>query len=483
MENLHSKELLCQKIPLIPKMDDNRFYWIFHVVLPLFVFAILFACNPGNLEENKNITELKSLSAFPGAEGFGSTTPGGRGGKIIFVTNLNPDGEGSLRAACAASGPRIVIFKVGGLIDIANNIMITDPYITIAGQTAPEDGICLKGAGIGIITHDVIIRGLRIRVGDSIDGESPSNRDALSINNNSVPPYNIIIDHCSFSWAMDETVQLWYPCHDITVQWCIISEGLHNSLHPKGGHSTGLLVGDYAKSVSIHHNLFAHNNGRNPLMKGGTTSEIINNVIFNWGTWEATATSNYENIDATIMSNILGNYYKSGPDNSPHKPLRLDDERLKLGTRIYFKDNYGPDRMSDEIDDWILVDGNRQWKVDEPALPLSGITTLTATETYETVLNNAGATYPHYDAVDTRIIDDVMNNSGRIIDSQDEVGGWPAYESGMPSLDSDNDGMPDAWEIANKLNPSDSLDAHGTDLSPEGYMNLEMYINNLFPFE
>jgi pectate lyase len=339
------------------------------------------------------------------------------------------------------------------------------------------------GAGIGITTHDVIVRGIRIRVGDALEGENPSNRDALSINNNSEPPYNIIIDQCSFSWAIDETVQLWYPCHDITVQWCIISEGLHNSLHPKGAHSTGLIVGDHAKSVSVHHNLFAHNNGRNPLMKGGTTTEVINNVIFNWGTWEATALSNFENIDATILCNILGNYYKRGPDNSRWKPLKLDDERLKPGTRIYFTDNYGRDRMSDEIDDWILVDGNRQWKVDEPALPLSGITISTPNEIYETILNRAGANYPHYDAVDTRIIQDVKNNSGEIIDSQTEVGGWPEYQEGEPPVDSDNDGMPDAWELTNKLDPADSLDAYETNLSEEGYMNLEVYINSLFSSE
>ena len=483
MENLHSKESLFQKIPLISQMEIDRFYWILHGILPLFAIVILISCNPGNPEENNNITELNSLRAFPGAEGFGSTTPGGRGGKILFVTNLNSSGEGSLRAACEASGPRIVIFKVGGLIDITDNIMISDPYITIAGQTAPGDGICLKGAGIGITTHDVIIRGLRIRVGDSIEGEAPSNRDALSINNNSELPHNIIIDHCSFSWAIDETVQLWYPCNDITVQWCIISEGLHNSLHPKGAHGTGLLIGDYAKSISIHHNLFAHNNGRNPLMKGGTTSEIINNVIYNWGTWQATATSNFENIDATIKSNILRNYYKLGPDNSPRKPLSLDDERLKPGTQIFFKDNYGPGRMSDDIDDWILVDGSRRWQVDGPALPLSGITTLSASEMYKSVLINAGANYPQYDAVDIRIIDDVINNKGRIIDSQNEIGGWPEYAPGVSPLDSDNDGMPDSWEIANKLDPSDSLDAYDTDLSIEGYMNLEVYINSPFSSE
>jgi pectate lyase len=476
MKKFYLTKMPDKNKPLIPNPGLSGFIKILYSIMALAVSIILTCCNSSDPVEKQ---DQISLRAFPGAEGFGSATPGGRGGKIIFVTNLNLEGEGSLRAACAYKGPRIVIFKVGGTIDITDNIMVSEPYLTIAGQTAPGDGICLKGAGIGITTHDVIIRGLRIRIGDAIEGENPSNRDALSINNNSEPPYNIIIDHCSFSWAIDETVQLWYPCHDITVQWCIISEGLYNSLHPKGGHSTGLLIGDYAESVSVHHNLFAHNNGRNPLMKGGTTSEVINNVIFNWGTWEATALSNFENIDATILCNILGNYYKAGPDNSPWKPLKLDDDRLKPGTQIYFKDNYGQDRMSDDIDDWILVDGSQQWKVDEPALPLSGLTISTPDETYETILNHAGANYPHYDAVDTRVIQDVKNNSGRIIDSQDEVGGWPEYKAGEAPVDSDNDGMPDAWETANELNPSDAFDAYDTDLSSEGYINLEVYINSL----
>ena len=184
---------------------------------------------------------IQSQPAFPGAQGFGSTTKGGRDGKLFFVTNLNSDGPGSFREACEAKGPRIVIFRVGGTITIEKSISIQNPYITIAGQSAPGDGICIRGAAIKITTHDVIVRGLRIRIGDG-PGPAPDNRDGLSIANNSKQPYNIIIDHCSISWAIDENFQLWYPCNSITIQWCIISEGLHNSLHPKRPHSSGLII-------------------------------------------------------------------------------------------------------------------------------------------------------------------------------------------------------------------------------------------------
>ena len=228
------------------------------------------------------------IPAFPGAEGFGSFTPGGRGGKIIEVTNLNPTGKGSFRSACEASGPRIIIFRTGGTISLIKNIRIKNPYVTIAGQTAPGDGICIKGAAIIIETHDVILRGLRIRIGDDISGPNPENRDGIGIENKNNPPYNIIIDHCSISWAVDENVSVWYATHDITFQWCIISEALNKSIHPKGSHSMGMLFGapegsvNRPKNISIHHNLFAHNQDRNPKIAGANFCEIINNVIYNF---------------------------------------------------------------------------------------------------------------------------------------------------------------------------------------------------------
>lgn len=421
---------------------------------------------------------IHSQPAFPGAEGFGSTTIGGRGGKVLFVTNLNDDGPGSFREACETDGPRIVIFKLGGTITTERDIIISNPFITIAGQTAPGDGICIRGGALTITTHDAIVRGLRIRVGDG-PGPDPENRDALAINNSTTQPYNIIIDHCSFSWAIDETFQLWYPCRDITVQWCIVSESLHKSLHPKGPHGMGILIGDYAKNVSVHHNLLAHNNGRNPLMKQGTETEVINNVVYNWG-GEATILNNWENHDTTSKANIIGNYYKPGK-NSQHSPIAIGTpENIREGTEIFVEGNIGPGRMSDAIDDWALVSGDQKWRANKPVLPLSNVSITDAKLAYREVLQYAGAISPKRDVVDERIIRDVKDGTGKIIDTQNEVGGWPVYKTKTPPLDSDNDGIPDFWEIANDLNPDDSSDANLKTLCTQGlYTNIEVYINSL----
>ena len=437
----------------------------------LFFSLILFTCSAS-----------LSQPAFPGAEGFGSDTPGGRGGQIIEVTNTNASGPGSFRAACAANGPRLVVFKIGGTIDITNDITIANPFITIAGQTAPGDGICIKGAGLQIRTHDVVIRGLRVRVGDAEKGVEPSNRDGISIANSNIEPYNIIIDHCSVSWAIDGNIDLWYPCYDITIQWCIISEGLHNSTHPKGGHSTGLLVGDHAQQISVHHNLFAHNNGRNPLMKFDTETEVINNVIYNWGSWGATDFSNYEESDDIHIANIIGNYYKEGLRNRYSMPIRLNSDRIRPGTRVYVHDNIARQRPDSTWDDWRLVQGGEQFRVDTPAMPLSNVTISSAFEAFDAVLNNAGAHPDQRDVVDARIVKHVREKKGNIVDSQEDVGGWPAYDSGISPVDTDHDGMPDDWETARGLNPEDPSDAHGIELSAEGYTNIEVYINSFFEF-
>lgn len=167
------------------------------------------------------------LPAFPGAEGFGSTTPGGRGGRVIAVTTLNPSGPGSIQEACQARGPRIVVFRVGGVLQLTRSLEVREPFLTLAGQTAPGDGICLRGAGLSIRTHDVIIRGLRLRVGDDPGGPDPENRDGIEIAHNKPGEvYNIVVDHCSVSWAIDENVSTWYECRDITFQWCLIAEAL-----------------------------------------------------------------------------------------------------------------------------------------------------------------------------------------------------------------------------------------------------------------
>src|SRR5690606_17601334 len=185
-------------------------------------------------------TPAAPVPAFPGAEGFGAFTPGGRGGRVIAVTTLESDGPGSLRAAVQAKGPRIIVFRVGGLIDMKGGIAIEEPFVTIAGQTAPGDGICLANGSLTIRTHDVVLRHLRVRVGDGPTGGNPENRDALCIAGSGDEAYNIVVDHCSFSWALDENVQTWRGPRDITIQWSITSESLLDSLHPKGRHGKGM---------------------------------------------------------------------------------------------------------------------------------------------------------------------------------------------------------------------------------------------------
>jgi hypothetical protein len=431
------------------------------------------------------------MPAFPGAEGFGSDTPGGRGGQIIEVTNLNASGAGSFRDACSQSDPRIIVFKTGGIIEVTRDINIVNPYITIAGQTAPGDGICIRGATIRISTHDVIMRGIRIRVGDSTNGPDFDNRDGIGIESTIAPPYNVIIDHCSISWAIDENCTIWYLSHDITFQWCIISEALANSLHPKGVHSMGLLVGPGAKRISIHHNLLAHNRDRNPLLGGGnsphpeasgaTEVELINNVIYNYY-WQATQiTKNLAgDVDTnTQYANIVGNYYKKGIDTASDKGIWALESQVNPETKIYVLDNIGPGRPTGDEDEWAIVEGSLNQCSLSPIFPMTGIYTESAFNAYNSVLAGAGALAPTRDPVDTRVVQSVIDKTGFLIDSQNDVGGWPNYNAGTPSLDTDHDGMPDEWEATQGLNPNDDSDGIGTNLSAEGYTNVEVYINGL----
>jgi pectate lyase len=254
-------------------------------------------------------TSSAAQSAFPGAVGFGAITSGGRGGRVIEVTNLNDSGTGSFRAACEASGARIVVFRTGGTIHVTKNIRIPNPYITIAGQTAPGDGILIRGAGLVIQNHDVIVRGLRIRAGDDPDGPSPDNRDSLILDNKQGHVYNVVVDHCSVSWAIDENISIWWPgAHDITISNCIISEGLNDSLNPDGNHSKGLIAGPGISNLTIVGNLMAHNDERNPRL-ASTNVEVINNLVYDRGLRDVDIGS------GSVAQNVsvIGNHFLKGP--------------------------------------------------------------------------------------------------------------------------------------------------------------------------
>lgn len=405
------------------------------------------------------------LPAFPGAEGFGSTTPGGRGGKVIQVTNLDDSGRGSLRAALEAEGPRIVVFRVGGTIRLKSHLRIDHPFITVAGQTAPGGGILIRDAGLRVAAHDVVIRCLRIRVGES-RAEPDGSQDAISISGTSETgnAYNVVVDHCSFSWAIDENADSYSRASDTTFQWCIFSEGLMHSIHHKGSHSMGMLLGQNSTRTSLHHNLFAHNNQRNPRIKGGRR-DVVNNLIYNWGAYAAAFSDDPE-------VNFVANYYKPGP-NSDNRPIIAAYDRP--GT-LYIRDNHFPGSTAS---DWDAVEHEGIVQAEQRFhAPL--IATLPAEDAYKKVLAGVGCAFPTRDSVDERIVSDVRNGTGRIIDNPGQAGGFPEIRGGDPPVDADSDGMPDSWETSHGLNPHDPSDA-SADRDGDGYTNVEEYVNGLAP--
>jgi len=423
---------------------------------------------------------VADLPAFPGAEGFGSHTPGGRGGRVIEVANLNADGPGSLKAAIDAKGARIVVFRVSGTIQLKRQLNIREPFITIAGQTAPGDGICLRGAYIWVGTHDVVIRHLRVRVGDSPEGSDPGNRDALDVAGDADRVYNVIIDHCSFSWALDETVSTWYGARDVTIQWCIVSEPLMDSLHPQGSHSTGVLLGSGENTVSVHHCLLAHNSGRNPLIAADHGESIIdwrNNVVYNYGG------SVCGNARGPLKLNYVGNYIRIGYNSRKPGTFRISTNDKQL---YFVRDNIWPGMTEGEVEDRMILGRGNTPPPDDLMSPVPintpPVTTQSASEVYEMLLNLSGAILPVRDVVDERIAEEVRTGTGAIIDTQWDVGGWPEYRSVEPPADTDHDGMPDDWEKQYGLKPDDPTDGP-KDRDGDGYTNVEEYLNTTNPLE
>ncbi|GJL66188.1 MAG: hypothetical protein NPIRA05_11590 [Nitrospirales bacterium] len=492
-----------------------------------------------------------TIPAFPGAEGFGAQAVGGRGGTVHLVTNLNDRGAGSLRACAEASGPRTCIFRIGGTIEFDSPIVITNPFITIAGQTAPGDGITLRNknntkAPIEIWTHEVIIRYLRSRPGPSPQGTENGRGVTIANSNPTIKPHNIIIDHCSFSWSTDELVIIWYDAHDVTYQWNVISEGLMCSTHndvlnepercdgsfdPIHGHSFGALVGggidlngdgDYdrgsgPKNITFHHNLFAHNGARNPLIKASGIAQVVNNVMYN-PMWSGSQTTDKHNI-STI--NYVGNYFKPGPSSRPGHYMISAKEETGYGIELYLKDNIGPNRPTNDLDELLVVKPRSHpiqtlSKHPAPTITTHSCDSLTNCEAYDVVLQQAGAKhgvspdgtyFARPDAVDKRIVAEVKTGTGRIIDApslsrcygpyceryltpsdytqhgiSDPIGsdGWPIVNNGTPPTDTDQDGMPDSWEHVYAFDPNDASDGV-QDADIDGYTNLEEYLNSTNP--
>jgi hypothetical protein len=397
---------------------------------------------------------------------------------MIHVTNLADSGPGSLREAVDAPGPRIVVFDVSGTIRLTKKLAIEEPFITIAGQTAPGDGICLRDATLVVGTDHVVIRYLRCRLGDEGRGG-----DAVSIG----AGRHIILDHCSASWSSDEVLSssTGEPrLSDLTVQWCFITEALNPENHGYGS----LIRGCRGARYSYHHNLYTHNRGRNPRPGNyddrnphdedpeGLLLDFRNNVIYNWGGGHAGYNADKKSV---TRLNYVGNYLVPGADSSARGKAYEEGSTYNRG---YFAGTYYGHRLPD--DPWSLVtfDGWNAgqisaYKQSEP-FETGPIVTQDAPAAYEAVLESGGASLPRRDAVDQRIVEDVVKGTGRIIKSQSEVGGWPDLRSAAALRDSDGDGMPDVWEQQHGLNPSDAADGP-RDRDGDGYTNVEDYLNGL----
>lgn len=395
------------------------------------------------------------LPVFPGAEGFGSTTPAGRGGRILRVTTLADSGPGSFREAVTAAGPRTVIFEVGGVIRLKSRVKVTEPFLTIAGQTAPSPGITLTSDFLRFETHDVLVQHLRIRPGDAIgnpDTNTPLRyRDGLSIATNpsgSPHTYNIYVDHCSVSWATDENVSLWYPnVYDVTISNCIVSEGL-TKVKATGVRSAskGMLVGHGQRRIASMRNLFAHNDIRNPRFAADSTGLVVNNVIYNPWLEAVDMGGAVESGDGPVLLSVAGNVFIPGLNTRPQLRMVLA-RNGDQAARLFVADNIDPHSTDDP---WSVVDfrAGTHIKVSTAPVSVTPLTVLPAAATYSHILNRAGARPVDRDAVDERVVEDVRRGTGRTIDTPGQVGGLPHVSATYrrlstppdPAGDADGDG-------------------------------------------
>ncbi|TCO03630.1 pectate lyase [Natronoflexus pectinivorans] len=456
-------------------------------LLPATLLLIFISCSKES-ESEKNDDEIigfptpdrSSIPAFPGAEGGGMYTTGGAGGRVYTVTSLEDTFEaGTLRHAVMQNEPRTIVFAVSGEIKLTRNLRITNGNLTIAGQTAPGDGITIRDYTVMVDADNVIIRFLRFRLGD----ETATEDDAIWGRRRK----NVIIDHCSMSWSTDECASF-YDNENFTMQWCLIAESLNESVHDKGAHGYGGLWG--GNNASFHNNLLAHHKSRNPRFYGvrdgilSERAEMINNVIYNWGDNSA-----YGGEDGEY--NIINNYYKAGPATNSHRSRIFEAYRGTDYGRFYISGNYVDGYHNVSENNWLGVDLKHGGSLDnlkvENPFEIYPVTIRSAEEAYELVLEHAGMSLSR-DAVDNRIIEEVRNgtatfggswgsNSG-IIDTQEDVGGWPQLSTADAPIDTDGDGIPDEWEIANGLDPNDPTDGRRYILSPK-YTNLEVYLNSI----
>lgn len=463
----------------------------------LLCLLLLFSGFAGAQQKTMNTAKGGSTIAFPGAEGFGQYTTGGRGGAVMIVTNLNDAGAGSFREAVTKKTPRIIVFAVSGTIHLNSKLNIAG-NVTVAGQSAPGDGICLADYPVNLNGDNIIIRYLRFRMGDKnqrggmVDGNGGD--DAFG----GLRRKNIMIDHCSMSWSTDEVLSV-YAGDSTTLQWNIAAEPLNYSYHFETGdtgyerHGFGGILG--GKHISVHHNLYAHCNNRTPRWDGirnapEENGDFRNNVIYDWG-----GNNMYAGEGGTY--NVVNNYYKPGPSTGK-KALESIANPYKLEPKIpfgkwYVDGNIMKDNASINKDNWSGVRMEKGTDADKLNAKLNKpfaiipVVTQTADKAYELVLQCAGASYKR-DTLDARIINDVKQGKGGLIDVQGgyphgtayeaTVNAWPTLNSSPLPADADNDGMPDTWEKKNKLNPANKGDATLLTLH-KSYSNIEVYLNEL----
>lgn len=456
---------------------------------------------------------LAQIKAFPTAEGFGADTIGGRGGTICKVTSLNDSGAGTLRACLLLNQPRIITFAVSGTITLSTTIEVPYPYVTIAGQTSPG-GIQIKGNGDGLKTgiwfvsgsHDIIIRHLRIRIGGP---HLDDNDQGLLFYGTSSQIYNVIVDHCSFEWNVDATPNPYGSIDLVTLQWNLIAEGVPSP--GQTGQGKGIHVGGPGTGslrVSLHHNAMSTNGIRSPLIQGAAIFDWRNNFVYNWGGNNAgdfgTALNN-----ASAKGNLINNHYVLGPGSGTPifwiqntGPTRVDGSAADQGgTVVYTSGNWGPGPdsgtscVSGCADDYILYGTldyyNLLGQNNFPAAPSNArtftpytvptVTTHTTALVKSTVLPNVGAYKPSRDSLDQAILDYTTNSTGCSVYTVGCVpsagGPWPTLSGGAAPTDTDQDGMPDAWETAHGLNPNNAADGNTT--AANGYTNIENYLNEL----
>jgi len=411
-----------------------------------------------------------AVPVIPGVKTSGISTSAGRGGTVHRVTNLSADGAGSLKACVDATGPRVCVFEVSGTISLTGDLVLRNPNITIAGQTAPSPGIMLRGAGLNVRTSDVLVQHLQVRPGDDPGGELASNRDGLKISGPpGAPIRNVVIDHCSFSWSIDELASAWSSWDNVSIINSFFAEPLHESLHPEGAHGYGVIFGPVEGNITFANNLISGAKSRNPL-SNSTRTTIVNNVIYNWTNKGVELQSH----GAVTNNSVVGNVFVRGPQTGSGAPIqvRADSTKPPAGSKVFISDNHAQGVTSDP---WSIVAtafgtmNLASYKAAAPVVWPAGFTTMPTSDgvVLNHVLKFSGSRPADRDTVDTRVVQNVRSGAGGVINCvapngttrcNANAGGWPAMAENRRAL---------------------TLPANPATVTESGYTNLELWLHEL----